>query len=91
MDQQNLSQPNEEELVAGIREWLGEDGIRFFRDLKSTHGRIDACWNEGGIPHIVHFREGMQVRNQLRELTNFSWTSHEYDERWVSIIERAIE
>lgn len=79
------------ELIRQVREWLGEDGIRFFREVKQEHGKVDAVWNEGGIPHPVHFREGMQVRNKLRELTNFSWTAHEYDDRWVGIIEEAIK
>lgn len=79
-----------DELVIAIREWLGEKGIQFFRQIKEEHGRVDAVWNEGGIPHAVHFREGMQVRNKIREITNYSWTDHEYDDNWVEVIERAI-
>lgn len=80
-----------EELISDIREWLGSDGVDFFRQIKENHGRIDACWNEGGIPHPVHFREGMQIRNKMRELTNFSWTDHDYDNHWVEVIEKAIQ
>ncbi len=79
-----------EELVAGIRAWLGPKGIEFFRQVKEEHGRVDAVWDEGGIPHAVHFREGMKVRNQMRQLTNFAWTDHQYDDHWVEVIERAI-
>lgn len=77
-------------LVDKIRDWLGPDNISYFRSIKKKHGRIDAVWSENGIPHAVHLREGMQIRNKLRELTNYSWTDHEYDNRWVGIIEKAI-
>lgn len=80
----------EEEIVIEIRKWLGEKGTKFFRDVKEKHGTIIACWDEGGIPHPVHFREGMQVRNKLRQLTNNAWTDHEYDDKWAEVIEKAI-
>lgn len=79
-----------DDLVAQVREWLGPEGRDHFSKIKADHGVIDACWMEGGVPHPVHFREGMQVRNKLRELTNNEWTAHEYDDRWVEVIERAI-
>jgi hypothetical protein len=80
-----------ENIIQDIRNWLGEKGINFFRDLKAKYGRVDAIWMEGGIPHVVHFREGMQVRNKLRELTDGDYDAIEYDEMWVEIIERAIQ
>ena len=80
-----------EELVIQIRDWLGTKGISFFKSLKATYGRVDAIWTECGIPHVVHFREGMQVRNKLRDLTNGAWTSYEYDDNWIEVIERAIQ
>lgn len=79
----------DEALVANVREWLGEEGINQFRKWKEEHGTVSPVIG-GLIPHPVHFREGMHVRNKLRELTNNSWTSHEYDERWTSVIEEAI-
>ena len=82
---------NYPELANQIREWLGFDGIKFFSDVKEKHGKVNAVWDAGGFPHCVHFQEGMAVRNKLRELTNFSWTDHEYDDRWVEIIEEAIK
>lgn len=80
-----------DDLVAQVREWLGTEGRAHFQKIKADHGEINACWMEGGIPHPVHFREGMQVRNKMRELTNNEWTAHEYDDRWVEVIERAIQ
>jgi hypothetical protein len=79
------------EIVEQIRLWLGPKGVSFFREIREKYGRIDALWIEGGIlPHPVHFREGVQIRNQLRALTNSSWTAHEYDNHWVEVIELAI-
>ena len=80
---------NCKELVQKLKDWLGEDGISFFSDIKEKYGKIDAVWMEGNIPHVVHFREGMQVRNFLRDLTN--WDSHELDEKWVGLIEECIK
>lgn len=77
-------------LVDAVKTWLGRKGIAFFREIKANHGTVLAVWNEDGIPHSVHFREGMQVRNKLRELTNYQWTAHEYDERWHLIIEECL-
>jgi len=78
--------------VEKTKEFLGDDGLKFFREVKNKHGEINACWNEGGIPHSVHFREGMQVRNFMRS-TEFceDWNDHDFDEHWIPLIERAIE
>lgn len=78
-------------LIREMREWLGVLGLNFFLDTKHKYGRIDAVWMEDGIPHMVHFREGMDVRNKLRELTNNEWTAIEYDETWVAVIEECIK
>lgn len=80
----------EEELVTAVREWLGPTGIQYFREVRATHGELNAVWVEDGIPHPVHFREGMRVRNKLRELTDQAWTDEEYDDRWIPIVEAAI-
>ena len=78
------------ELVKKLKEWLKDDGIKFFRDLKTKYGRIDAVWMEScGIPHCVHFIEGMQVRNFLRD--HVDWDSIKLDEEWVGLIEESIK
>lgn len=80
------------ETVANVKKWLGEKGIDFFRGIKKKHGRIDAVWMEDGIPHPVHFREGMQVRNQLRTIEECNdWNAHDLDDSWVGVIEEAIK
>ena len=54
------------ELLQAVRDWLGEGGISFFQECLDEHGRVDPILGDGPIPHPVHFREGMQVRNFLR-------------------------
>lgn len=78
-----------EDLVQKLKTWLGKDGMNFFSDLKKKYNRIDAIWMEGSIPHVVHFREGMQVRNFLKDHTD--WNSHELDEKWIGLIEECIK
>ena len=70
-----------------LMEWLGDEGLKFFKDVKDKHGKVDAVWMDG-IPHAVHFREGMQVRNFLRSLDECKdWDAHKLDDSWVKIIE----
>lgn len=77
--------------IPALKQWLGIEGINFFKKIKSEYGQVNAVWDDGGIPHCVHFREGMQIRNKLRELTNYSWSDYEYDNTWVEIIEECIK
>ncbi len=77
------------ELIVKLRKWLGKAGIDFFSGLKTKYGRVDAIWMEDNIPHVVHFREGMQVRNFLR--MHVDWDSHKLDNEWVGLIEEAIK
>ncbi len=82
------------EVVKQLREALGPEGIRFFREVREKYGKIGALWLDGegtsAIPHPVHFREGMTVRNMLRKITDYSWTAHEYDDKWEELTEKAI-
>lgn len=81
-----------EQLVQKVRDWLREDGIKFFREVKAEHGDLNAVWNESGIPHCVHFREGMQVRNFMRETGLCDdWSCHDFDNFWIAVVEAAIE
>ena len=77
-------------LAKAIREWLGDVGIAHFREYKKKYGTVSPVIG-GNPPHAVHFREGMTVRNKLRELTNYVWTAHQYDDIWAEIVEAAIE
>ena len=80
-----------QELITNLKEYLKPEGIAFFQNVKNEHGIVDAVWSEGGIPHSVHFREGMQVRNFLRTQSYCEgWDAHRLDNEWVSLIEEAI-
>ncbi len=78
-------------LIPELKKWLGVDGINFFKNPKHKYGTVSATWMEGSIPHSVHFREGIQIRNKLRDLTDNSWTCYEYDNTWAEIIEECID
>lgn len=84
-----------EEIVKQLREALGAEGIAHFRFIYEKYGTVNAIWKVGegssAFPHPVHFREGMVVRNMLREITDYSWTIDEYDGRWAELTEKAIE
>lgn len=63
---------NDELYVKALKIWLGEENVRYFKHLKDLKGsvfpvlRLNA--ERKGIPvHPVHFREGMHIRNYLRE------------------------
>ncbi|AMO44254.1 hypothetical protein vBRpoSV10_201 [Ruegeria phage vB_RpoS-V10] len=55
-------------------EWLTPSGIAFFRSIMDEDGVIALVIPSGipGVPHPVHFREGMQVRNWMRMHTDMT-------------------
>jgi len=73
-------------------EWLTPKGIAFFKGLLKEHGTILAVWMEGDIPHAVHFREGMQVRNWMRSQPEFAdnLDDHWLDNNWAKFVEECI-
>ena len=61
---------DENKYISGLKEWLGEEGIRYFKHLKGLKGdafpvlRLNV--KTKGMPvYPVHFREGRQIRNWL--------------------------
>ncbi len=79
-------------LLKNLKEWLHPQGMEWFRNIKEKHGTVLATWMEGDIPHPVHFREGMQVRNFLRTQEYCKdWGDHDFDNKWVELIEEVIE
>jgi len=83
------------ELVEETKEFIKEDGIKFFKKMKQTYGEYDAVFMEPGpfpLPHPVHLREGMYVRNFMRSTNHCKdWTAHDFDDSWVSLITKVIE
>lgn len=79
-------------MIESVKEFLGEEGILFFKGLQDNYGEVSPVINTGGIPHSVHFNEGMQIRNHLREsgLCD-SWDCHGLDDNWTKIVEEIIK
>lgn len=74
-----------------FKRWLQEDGINFFTDIYKEHGELNVCLDGGKagdvtLPHPVHFREGMQVRNWMRGIPEYLKLEQEenknLDEYW---------
>lgn len=87
---------NEE--MKAFKKWLGEEGVRYFRHLVGLKGTpipiLKLNREHKGMPcHCVHFREGMQIRNWLRENANFAKDidSIQLDDCYVKILEEAIK
>jgi len=79
-------------VIIKLKEWLRQDGVNFFKEIKEKYGEVDAVYMDGGIPHPVHLREGMQVRNFLRKLPECkNWNDIDFDDNWVAIIEEVIK
>lgn len=78
-----------------VKRWLGPKGISLFRRYKRWTGTVSPVFGikeNRSIPHPVHFREGMQVRNFLRTLPECrDWSSHDLDNNWAAIVDRALE
>lgn len=73
-------------------EWLQPEGIEYLKKIIEDHGTLLAVWNEGGIPHPAHFREGMQIRNWMRGQEEFKDKDcHWLDNNWSTFTERCIE
>jgi hypothetical protein len=86
------------EEMAAFKKWLGEEGIRYFKHLKGLKGIVVPILKlnyekKGMQAYPVHFREGMQIRNWLRENTELGkkLDSVDLDDCYVEILEEAIE
>lgn len=88
-----------DETVKEFQKWLGQDGRNFFSDWikKNGHGWYTAVVMLEGkegmpkIPHPIHSREGMSVRNWMRTKEEFKhFTAEDYDESWHRLVEYAL-
>jgi len=58
---------------------------------KAPRTRPRRCSYAERTPHPTHFREGMEVRNALRESGLCEgWNDHDYDDQWSHIVDRAM-
>lgn len=95
-----------DDLVHAVREFIKPDGVTWFRGIKEEHGTVDAVFNEHytgrdpttGTPgllkkirHVVAWREGMTVRNFMRDsgLCN-GWTQQDLVDLWAVAVDKAI-
>lgn len=88
-----------EEEMNSFKSWLKEEGIRYFRHLKGLKGsvvpvlKVNPNKNFGISSYPVHFRDGVSIRNWLRENTELGkeLDSIELDDCYVKILEEAIK
>ena len=85
------------EFLEKTKEWLGEDGIKFFKEWKERHGvdwaiAVEPPKGKFPIPHPIHFREGMKIRNYMRQSGYFNdWDDHDFDNNWDLLIDKVLE
>jgi len=83
------------ELVAYLHDWLGPRGLAFFRRLRRWTGEVSPVFgmkSNRPIPHPVHLREGMTVRNAMRRSGHCeSWTDHDLDDNWADAVTAALD
>jgi hypothetical protein len=78
-------------LIEDVRKWLGGDGRDLFLTYYKEHGTVSPVLSGEGMPHPVHFREGMQVRNFMRKTGLCEdWNAHDYDDNWQEVVRKAI-
>lgn len=83
--------------IESLKKYLGEENLRYFRHLKGLKGSVFPIlklnYKRKGIPiHPVGLREGMQIRNWLREnFKEFNEMSQNEIEKYAKeIVEKAI-
>jgi len=83
-------------LVDKVKNWLGDDGLAFFKEMKEKHGEYSPVFliGEGkfSMPYAVHFNEGMSIRNFMRNTGLCDdWTHNDLDDNWVRVIEMIMD
>ncbi len=83
------------ELIAGMKMFLDDDGIKFFRECVLAHGSITPVLVEQTetqtIYHPVHFNQGHQIRKFMKAsgLCD-NWTETEIFQHWTMVVDMAI-
>lgn len=87
-----------EKYVEALKNWLGEENVRWFKHLKGLTGEVFLVLRlnakRKGIPvYPVHFRDGMKIRNFLRskfpELQKVEYG--EFEEYTVELMEEVVK
>lgn len=71
-----------------FKTWLTPDGLNFFIELYDRYGTVMVVL-PGPIPHAVHFHEGMQVRNWMRQNTDYE--EDDIENGWAEFVEIFIQ
>lgn len=81
-------------VICRLREWLGDDNVRYFRLLKSLTGTYSPVLKlnmkrKGRPAHAVHFNEGVEIRNWMRGQREFyGWDSERLDNYWTVLVNK---
>jgi len=62
----NLQRDKMENHYEKFLKWLGYDGIAYLTMIMDEMEGVTSVWMNGRIPHAFHFKEGMTIRNWLR-------------------------
>lgn len=83
----------EPDLTERLQKFLGKDGIHFFWTLIRLYGTPNAIIRTKGLipSHPVHFREGMTIRNWLRDQPECKdWDHNRLDCDWSKLVKQAV-
>ena len=83
----------EPDLNERLQKFLGKKGIHFFWTLIRLYGTANPIIRrKGPIPvHPVHFREGMTIRNWLRNQPECKeWDHNRLDCDWCKLVKQAV-
>lgn len=86
-----------ERLVDRFYEWIGKENLKWFRHLRGLTGTyapvLRLNHKRKGMPcYPVHLREGMQIRNWMRQQKEcVGFDAHSYDNNWVKLVEITID
>lgn len=81
-----------EQLVDYVEDFLGNAGINYFQQLRDQYGYIplvvEVHDDDGStFPHPIHFHEGMQIRNSMRDSGLVEdWDAHQLDDYWIEVV-----
>ena len=96
----NLNEQDEQKVVEQIQKWLGYKGIAYFKDVKETHGTVNATWLEPfeadmipqWIPRCIDNQEGDSIRKFLKTLKECKgWEDEDFHLYWIPMLEKSIQ
>ena len=84
----------DDRFIKQLSDWLGSKGRIFFQNIIDKYGHLNVVLPGKGVPHPVHMREGMSVRNAMRDIHTAIGHPHEsahwYDNQWQSAVKQCL-